>query len=71
MTRAVYRVFVTREGDDLLATVPSLPGAHTFGRTLADLDTNVREVVVLATDLPEESMGSFDLDWQFAEAAAG
>jgi predicted RNase H-like HicB family nuclease len=67
----VYRVVVTREGDDLLATVPSLPGAHTFAQTMADLDTNVREVVVLAADLPADSTDSFDLDWDYAEAAAG
>ena len=48
-----YRVMATREDDAWLADVPELPGAHTFARTLPALDKAVREVIVLAADLPD------------------
>lgn len=30
-------VVITREGDDWIADVPSVPGAHTFARSLPGL----------------------------------
>ena len=60
-----YRVVVTREDGHWLADVPELPGAHTFARTLPSLDKAVREVVVLAADLPDEDMDSLDLAWEY------
>lgn len=65
MTRLTYRVVVTREGDSWLADVPELSGAHTFARTLPTLDRAVREVIVLAADLPDEAMNEFALSWEY------
>jgi hypothetical protein len=63
--RPVFRVVVTREGDDWLADVPALEGAHTFARSMAGLDRAVREVVVMAADLPDAAMPDLQLDWSF------
>jgi predicted RNase H-like HicB family nuclease len=60
----VYRVVVTREGDNWLAEVPELQGAHTFARSLGALDQYVREVIVLAADLPDEAMPGLELEWE-------
>jgi hypothetical protein len=65
MTEQAYRVVVTREDDMWLADLPELAGAHTFARTLPALDKMVREVVVLAADLPDDAMDGLDLDWEF------
>lgn len=65
MADPTYRVIVTREGSDWLADVPDLSGAHTFARSLAGLDRSVREVVVLAADLPDEAMDSLQLDFRY------
>ena len=65
MTDRSYRVVVTREYGQWLADVPELPGAHTFAGTLAALDRSVREVVVLAADLPDEAMPAVRLAWEF------
>lgn len=62
MNERTYLVEVTREGDDWLADVPSLPGAHTFARNLETLGRYIREVIVLAADLPDEAAESLDLD---------
>ena len=60
-----YRVRVTRDVDgSWLADVPDLQGAHTFARTLPRLDQYVREVIVLAADLPEAAMPDLDLVWE-------
>jgi hypothetical protein len=61
----VYRVVVTREGGAWLADVPELQGAHTYARTLPALDRAVREVVVMAADLPDEDMPSLRVAYQF------
>jgi predicted RNase H-like HicB family nuclease len=63
--RKSYRVVVTREHGHWLADVPDLAGAHTFARTLSSLDKAVREVIVLAADLPDEDMGSLRLVWDY------
>lgn len=65
MTKPAYRVVVTREDNAWLATVPDLPGAHTFARTLAALDKAVREVVALAADLPDDAMNDLTLNWDY------
>lgn len=64
-TGRAYRVVVTREGPTWLADIPELPGAHTFARTLPALDRAVREVVVLAADLPEDAMPSLSLEYDY------
>ena len=60
-----YRVVVTREGDQWLADVPELEGAHTYAATLRKLDQYVREVVVMAADLPDEAMPSLELEYEY------
>jgi len=60
-----YRVTVTRDGDAWLADVPELRGAHTYARNLRSLERYVREVVVLAADLPDGAEDAFALDWTF------
>lgn len=60
-----YGVVVTREGGHWLADVPALPGAHTYARSLPALDQAVREVIVLAADLPDEAMGELMLDYSY------
>lgn len=65
MINHVYRVFVTREDGMWLADVPELEGAHTFARSLPSLDKAVREVVVLAADLPDEAMQGLRLEFEY------
>jgi DNA-binding CsgD family transcriptional regulator len=40
-------------------------GAHTYARSLPTLDQAVREVVVLAADLPDEAMPSLSLEYEY------
>jgi len=65
MSGDTYRVVVTREDGQWLADVPSLEGAHTYARSLPTLDQAVREVVVLAADLPDEVMPVLVLDYEY------
>lgn len=53
MNERIYRVVVTREGDNWLADIPELEGAHTHARTLPSLDHFVREVIAMTERLPE------------------
>jgi DNA-binding CsgD family transcriptional regulator len=65
MNGDTYRVVVTREDGHWLADVPSLEGAHTYARSLPALDQAVREVVVLAADLPDEAMSGVALEYEY------
>jgi hypothetical protein len=65
VTSPTYQVIVTREGGNWLADVPGLEGAHTFSRSLPSLDKAVREVIVLAADLPDEAMPELSLDYEY------
>ena len=56
---------VTREDGHWLAEVPDLAGAHTYARSLPSLDQAVREVVVVAADLPDEAMPELVLDYDY------
>lgn len=60
-----YRVVVTREDSHWLADVPELQGAHTYARNLPTLDQAVREVIVLAADLPDEDMPELVIDYDY------
>lgn len=60
-----YRVVVTREDSHWLADVPELQGAHTYARNLPALDLAVREVIVLAADLPDEAMQELVIDYDY------
>lgn len=50
-----YTVTVAREADTFTAVVPSVPGAHTYSRSLPGLVRSVREVIVLMADLPDDT----------------
>jgi hypothetical protein len=65
MNRRAFRVVVTREDGQGLANVPELQGAHTYARSLPSLDQAVREVVVVAADLPDEAMPELVLDYDY------
>ena len=65
MTEHTYQVVITREDGMWLADVPELEGAHTFARSLPSLSKAVREVIVLAADLPEEAMPGLALDYVY------
>jgi len=60
-----YRVVVTREDSHWLADVPELQGAHTYARNLPTLDQAVREVIVLAADLPDAAMPELVIDYDY------
>ena len=64
MSESGYGVLVTREDGHWLADVPALAGAHTYARSLPALDQAVREVIVLAADLPDEAMPGLVLDYR-------
>jgi hypothetical protein len=65
MSDRAYRVVVTREDGHWLADVPELQGSHTFARNLPALDDVVREVIVLAADLPDSAMPELILDYDY------
>jgi DNA-binding NarL/FixJ family response regulator len=65
MNSDAYRVIISREEGLWLADVPSLRGAHTYARSLSALDQAVREVVVLAADLPDEAMPGLALEFEY------
>ena len=60
-----YRVVVTREDSQWLADIAELEGAHTYARSLPSLDQAVREVIVLADDLPDEVMPELIIDYDY------
>lgn len=51
-----YTARVTREGDNWLAEVSGLPGAHAFARTLTALRSELADAVILAADLPDDAV---------------
>jgi predicted RNase H-like HicB family nuclease len=65
VTVTVYKVTAAREGDKWTADVPSVPGAHTWARSIDGLDANVREVIALVLDLPEGAEDTLDLQWDY------
>jgi predicted RNase H-like HicB family nuclease len=66
----VYRVTITREDDQWLASVEDVPGAHTYARSLSALIRYVREVIVLGEDLSEEDADSLMLALVFKTGLA-
>jgi DNA-directed RNA polymerase specialized sigma24 family protein len=65
VSERAYRVAVTHEDGHWLADVPGLQGAHTYARGLSTLDQAVREVIVLADDLPDEAMPELVIDYEY------
>lgn len=59
---STYEVVVTREDGAWLADVPTVPGAHTYARSLTALTEAVREVVILMDDLDDDAQP--DLAWR-------
>lgn len=64
-----YTVHVTREGDNWLADIPAVAGAHTFSRSLDGLAKAVREVVVLMDDLEDDAGVELDFHYDLADEA--
>lgn len=60
-----YTVYVTREDGHWQASVEGLPGGHTYARTLTALDRDVREVIVLMADLPDDAMSGLDISYRY------
>ena len=60
MKRAAYEVTYERDSNDRwFVHCPSVPGAHSHGRTLASARSNIREAIALVLDIRDES--AFDL----------
>ena len=63
MTKNRFRVMLRRDPDDRsawLVNVVGSPGAHTFGRSLAEAKRHAVEVVALWFELEPED---FEIDW--------
>jgi hypothetical protein len=60
-----YDVHVSREGDQWLADVPELEGTQTYASNLTALDRYVREIIVLAVDLPASAAADLALRWSY------
>lgn len=63
MTKKRFKVVVRRDPEDVtawLANVAGAPGAHTFGRSLAEAKRHAVEVVALWFEIEPKD---FDIDW--------
>ncbi|MGH9154898.1 MAG: type II toxin-antitoxin system HicB family antitoxin [Acidimicrobiales bacterium] len=63
MSRPTYKVTVRRDPDDgrfWLVNVVDEPGAHSFGRSLAEAKRNAEEVVALWFEIEPDG---FDIEW--------
>lgn len=67
MTPENVTAVVTREGTNWLASVPAVPGVHTYAGNISALVANVQEAVALALDLPEE-VAPVSVKLEFADA---
>jgi DNA-directed RNA polymerase specialized sigma24 family protein len=65
MTSHRWRVEVTREDGHWLADVRGLEGAHTYAPNLTALDKYVREVIILAADLPDDAASELEIDYRY------
>jgi predicted RNase H-like HicB family nuclease len=63
---STYKVEAQYEDDKWSADVPSVPGAHTWARSLEGLDAAVREVIALVLNLPDGAEPGLELTWQYA-----
>lgn len=63
-----YTATITREGRNWLATVTNLDGVSTWAHSFSGLDTNVREAIALAEDLPEGAEDSIIIEWSIPDA---
>lgn len=52
MKKREFKVIVERDEDGFfVASVPALPGCHTQGKTMEELQENVRDVIALCLDV--------------------
>ncbi len=52
MKRTQFKVVIERDEDGYyVASVPALPGCHTQGKTMQELQKNVREAIQLCLDV--------------------
>ena len=65
MSEQALRSWSPGEGGHWLADVPGFQGARTYARSLPALDQAVREVIVLAADLPDAAMPGLRLDFLY------
>jgi predicted RNase H-like HicB family nuclease len=56
-----YRVVITREDGNWLASSPDVPGAHTWARSLSAVELEIREAIAGVLDLPAGAESSLDL----------
>jgi predicted RNase H-like HicB family nuclease len=63
-------VIVTREDGSWLAGVPTVPGAHTFARSLAGVARSIREVIILMADLHDDATPDLTFTCQVSDEAA-
>jgi predicted RNase H-like HicB family nuclease len=49
-----FQVFIERDREGYIASVPALPGCHTQGRSLDELDARIREAIALYLDIEGE-----------------
>lgn len=64
--RSEYSVVAVLDDDKRwVAEVEDLPAAHADARNLETLDRYVREVIVLAEDLPDDAGPDLRLAWQY------
>lgn len=68
MATMTYTATITREGRNWLATVTNLDGVSTWAHSFSGLDTNVREAIALAEDLPEGAKDSIIIEWSIPDA---
>jgi hypothetical protein len=67
-----YRARVRRDPEDQrfwLATVQDLDATEPSARSLATLHERVRDVIILAADLPDDAQ--FDIEWEYVTGDAG
>jgi hypothetical protein len=60
-----FRVVVSREGEHWLGQLDGAGAGQTFAPTLQKLDRYLREVIVLAADLPESVARQLILEYEF------
>ena len=56
-----YRVVVSRDGYGLLARVVGMPAALADGRSIGEVDRNIRGVIALLEHLPDDAGATLDI----------
>ena len=55
MSQRIYTVVIEQDEDGVfVGHVPSLPGCHTQGRNVAEIDERIREAIALYLDVARE-----------------